>query len=246
MFKMKTNIIRLGSIDSTNNFLSHYTDSGDNDIIVATAEYQSNGRGQGTNTWESEDGQNLLFSLLVKPTGVDADKQFVLSMAEALALREAVGACVSDITLKWPNDVYWRDYKISGTLIETVLAGKTVKQCVFGTGINVNQTLFLSSAPNPTSLNLITGQQFSVTALLDKVLRAFERYYQMVLDGRFDTISKMYHNALYRREGVHAFVDGNGMFEASIKGVGLDGMLTLVTTDGGERKYAFKEVNYVI
>ena len=107
-----------------------------------------------------------------------------------LALREALGACVSDITLKWPNDVYWRDYKISGTLIETALSGKKVKQCIFGTGINVNQTLFLSSAPNPTSLCLITGRTFSKDEVLDKVLKAFERYYQMVLDGRYDTISE--------------------------------------------------------
>ena len=165
---MKTNIIRLRETDSTNNFMSRYTDCTDSDLVVVTAEYQTNGRGQGTNTWESENSQNMLFSMLIKPTGVDADKQFVLSMAEALALREALGACVSDITLKWPNDVYWRDYKISGTLIETALSGKKVKQCIFGTGINVNQTLFLSSAPNPTSLCLITGRTFSKDEVLDK------------------------------------------------------------------------------
>lgn len=243
---MKTNIIRLRETDSTNKFLSQYTDCTDSDLVVVTAEYQTNGRGQGTNTWESENSQNLLFSMLTKPTGVDADKQFVLSMAEALALREALGACVSDITLKWPNDVYWRDYKISGTLIETALSGKKVKQCIFGTGINVNQTLFLSSAPNPTSLCLITGRTFSKDEVLDKVLKAFERYYQMVLDGRYDTISEIYHNALYRREGLHTYSDKNGTFEASIKNVALNGTLTLVTKEGEERKYMFKEVNYVL
>ena len=78
---MKTNIIRLRETDSTNKFLSRYTDCTDSDLVVVTAEYQTNGRGQGTNTWESENSQNLLFSMLIKPTGVDADKQFVLSMA---------------------------------------------------------------------------------------------------------------------------------------------------------------------
>lgn len=270
---MKATIIRLHETDSTNNYLARHANDYDNDdrhdddIVVVTAGHQTAGRGQGTNTWESEDGKNLLFSLMVKHTGVEADKQFVLSMAAALALRDAIGKRIEDaetsnaakgkttdkpasnaagdITLKWPNDIYWRDYKISGTLIETVIGGKTVKQCIFGTGINVNQTRFISDAPNPTSLKLITGQNHSAESLLDDILQAFAAYYSMVRDKQYAAIAAMYRNALYRRNGMHPYRDKDGLFYAAIKDVALDGTLTLQTANGELRKYMFKKVAFV-
>lgn len=242
---MNTNIIRLKEVDSTNDFLCHHSDCGDNDIVVVTAEYQTNGRGQGTNHWESEDGANLLFSILVRPQGVDASHQFVLSMAHALALREALGGYVAGISLKWPNDVYWRDYKISGTLIETALSGKSVRQCIFGTGINVNQETFISSAPNPVSLRHILGREVPVDQLLDKVLEAFRRYYQLVLDGSYAAIRHSYMEALYRREGIHRYRDAQGLFEAEFADVTDEGRLVLRAVGGGLREYGFKEVTFV-
>ena len=243
---MNTNIIRLKEVDSTNDFLCHHSDCGDNDIVVVTAEYQTNGRGQGTNHWESEDGANLLFSILVRPHGVDASHQFVLSMAHALALREALGGYVAGISLKWPNDVYWRDYKISGTLIETTLSGKTIKTCIFGTGIDVNQTVFRSEAPNPLSLCSIVGTQIDREALLETIVTCFERYYKMVVDHNYDRIADAYKAALYRRTGMHRYADRNGEFCAEIKDVALNGTLTLQTDTGETRHYAFKEVKFII
>lgn len=255
---MNTTIIRLRETDSTNSYLARHANDYGNDIVVVTAGHQTAGRGQGTNTWESEDGKNLLFSLMVKHTGVEADRQFVLSMAAALALRDAIGKHIkdagnseatgkpaNDITLKWPNDIYWRDCKISGTLIETVIGSKTVKQCIFGTGININQTLFVSDAPNPTSLKLITGQDHSAESLLNDILQAFAVYYSMVQARQYAAIAAMYRKALYRRNGMHPYRDKNGLFEAAIEDVDLDGTLTLRTQNGELRKYMFKEVAFV-
>ena len=248
---MKKKIIRLHHTDSTNTYLSRYAGDSDDDLVVGTADYQSKGRGQGTNTWESEDGKNLLFSMLVKPTGVEAENQFVLSMAEALALKEAIDSMIrqscggEDVRLKWPNDIYWRDYKISGTLIETALSGKSVRQCIFGTGINVNQETFISSAPNPVSLCHILGREVSVDQLLDKVLEAFRRYYQLVLDGSYAAIRHSYIEALYRREGVHRYRDAQGLFEAEFADVTDEGRLVLRAVGGGLREYGFKEVAFV-
>ena len=249
---MKKKIIRLHHTDSTNTYLSRYAGDSDDDLVVVTADYQSKGRGQGTNTWESEDGKNLLFSMLVKPTGVEAEKQFVLSMAEALALKEAIDSVISqscggeDVRLKWPNDIYWRDYKISGTLIETTLSGKTIKTCIFGTGIDVNQTVFRSEAPNPLSLCSIVGTQIDREALLESIVTCFERYYKMVVDHNYDRIADAYKAALYRRTGMHRYADRNGEFCAEIKDVALNGTLTLHTDTGETRHYAFKEVKFII
>ena len=103
---MKVNIIRLQEIDSTNHFLKEYTSDKEEEMTIAVSDYQTAGRGQGTHTWESEAGKNLLFSIKVHPHWVPVRRQFVLAMAEALALKDALDSYTDEISLKWPNDVY--------------------------------------------------------------------------------------------------------------------------------------------
>ena len=132
---MEWNIIHLEETDSTNRYLRELP--ANDDFVAVTADYQTAGRGQGSNSWESERGKNLLFSLRIRPTMVAPAQQFVLSMAGALALKSALDSYTDGITLKWPNDVYWNDRKISGTLIETSVADNMLKTCIFGIGINI-------------------------------------------------------------------------------------------------------------
>lgn len=246
MKKMNVHTIRLDEVDSTNTYLRRMENLPDADIVVVTAGHQTAGRGMGSNRWESEDGRNLLFSMLVRPESVPAARQFALSMAEALAVKDALDPIAGEVTLKWPNDVYWHDRKISGTLIETAISGRLVKDCIFGTGINVNQRVFRSDAPNPVSLRQITGRDTDMNVVLDSVLEAFEGYYDMVLDGEYDRVGRLYHDALYRRTGMHAYSDSDGRFMASVVRVGHDGRLVLRDDAGRERIYAFKEVSYII
>lgn len=246
MKKMNVHTIRLDEVDSTNTYLRRMETLPDADIVVVTAGHQTAGRGMGSNRWESEDGRNLLFSMLVRPEGVPAARQFALSMAEALAVKDALDPIAGEVTLKWPNDVYWHDRKISGTLIETAISGRLVKDCIFGTGINVNQRVFRSDAPNPVSLRQITGRDTDMNVVLDSVLEAFEGYYAMVLYGEYDRVGRLYHDALYRRTGMHAYSDSDGRFMASVVRVGHDGRLVLRDDAGRERIYAFKEVSYII
>jgi BirA family biotin operon repressor/biotin-[acetyl-CoA-carboxylase] ligase len=210
------------------------------------AEYQTAGRGQGTNHWESERGKNLTFSVRVAPKGVRAACQYVLSMCMALAVKDVLSEYSEGMTVKWPNDIYWNDKKISGTLIETTIAGKNVKTCIFGTGINVNQTEFLSDAPNPVSIKQIVGHEVDREELLKKVMRNLEKYLKIVYSGERKKIHDAYMNCLYRKEGVHKYRDNNGTFEASIERVEDSGHLVLRSTDGRERRYGFKEVTFVL
>ena len=140
--KMKTELIYLEQTDSTNRYLreNHLSSLIDEDkMVVVWTGYQTAGKGQGSNVWESERDENLLFSVLVHPVSVPVNKQFVLSMAIALAVKKTLDTYTDDITVKWPNDVYWRDNKISGTLIETTITSHGIRDCVFGTGIDINQ-----------------------------------------------------------------------------------------------------------
>ena len=243
-----TRIIRLMETASTNQFLKekNLTTSTEGSITVVVADYQTAGKGQGTNTWESESGKNLLFSILVHPTTLPIERQYILSEAAALSYKEVLDAYTEDISVKWPNDIYWQDRKISGTLIETSLSKGAIKDFIIGTGININQREFHSDAPNPVSLCQITGRETPLEEVLNKVVESFEKYYQMVVDGAYDTISKRYHEALYRKEGLFPYRDQNGRFTAEIVRVKDDGHLVLKDSQGNTREYAFKEVQFVM
>lgn len=242
---MKTKIIRLEEIDSTNRYLKNYREEGDEEMIVAVADYQAAGKGQGTHTWESEKGKNLLFSIKVYPHWIPVRRQFVLSMAGALAVKDALDSYVENITLKWPNDVYWNDKKISGTLIENTIDSKGIKSCVFGIGLNVNQLVFHSDAPNPVSLAQILGHEVDRDEVLKKILDGFEKYYELLRRADYMDVSGIYHLSQYRRKGFHPYRDADGEFEGALVEVEDDGHLILHDRQGRIRSYAFGEISIV-
>lgn len=238
--------IRLDETESTNLYLKNYALNDPDEMVVATTEYQTAGRGQGTHVWEGERGKNLLFSILVCPHWVPVVRQFLLSMCGAIALKEALDEYTDGITLKWPNDVYWNDKKISGTLIETTIDSKGIKRCVFGIGLNVNQTVFVSDAPNPVSLCQIVGHEVDREELLSKILDAFVKYYELLRRADYMDVSGIYHLGLYRRKGYHWYEDADGKFEGAIVEVEDDGHLIMHDKKGVMRSYAFGEVKFVI
>lgn len=233
--------IHLKEVDSTNIYINKVEESN----VVVTADFQTKGKGQGTNRWESEEGQNLTFSIKVSPDRLTVSRYFMLSMAGALALYEVLDKEVGDITMKWPNDIYWKDKKISGTLIETTISGKYIQNCILGIGINVNQKVFVSDAPNPVSLWQITGSVTDREQLLDSIITSFAKYFDMLNNGDVDEIVRQYHSHLYRKEGFHWYEDQHGKFEAEICKVREDGHLVLKDTEGISREYEFKEIKFI-
>ena len=166
-------------------------------------------------------------------------------MYGALCLRDVLTKYVGeDITLKWPNDIYWKNKKLSGTLIETKLSGGRIKDCIFGVGLNVNQTVFKSDAPNPVSLCQILGKEIDREALLQKIVQAFERNYEWIRSANYGAISSMYHDALYRGKGFYWYEDKDGAFEGAIVEVEDNGHLILRDREGRIRTYEFKEIKY--
>lgn len=243
---MKRKIIYFAETDSTSNRLRDYEPQDGEEMTVAVADFQTAGRGNGGNKWVSEGGKNLLLSILVHPRHVPPQRQFLLSEAEALAVCDALNSYAEGFKLKWPNDVYWNDSKISGTIIETSISGEGVTRCVYGTGINVNQREFPSGAPNPVSLCQIVGHEVDRDELLGKVLDGVERYLEMLRENRFQDISQLYHTMLYHADGVHRYRDKQGEFKAAIVEVEDDGHLILRDEQWRMRSYAFKEVEFII
>lgn len=238
--------IELAETGSTNAFLRNYHPAVSRDMTLVTADYQNAGRGQADNTWESERGANLLFSLLVHPVEIEANRQFLLSQAVSLAICESLGQYTADARIKWPNDIYWRDRKICGILIENFLMGKHIETCVIGVGVNVNQKEFRSDAPNPVSLWQITGKETERIFLLADIVERFKSYYGQIRRGQTGEITGRYRQSLYRGEGFYPYEDNEGRFEARVQAVEPTGHLVLCDRAGVLRRYAFKEVRFVL
>ncbi len=241
--------IKVSQTASTNTYLSRLAATLPGGTVIYTP-CQTAGRGQKGNSWESEDGKNLTFSLLLKHPPVKARDQFYLSEASALAVVEALTALAGDgFTVKWPNDVYWQDKKICGMLLENSLDGSDIATCIVGIGLNVNQERFVSDAPNPVSLFNITGQEHDLESLLKRVCSRIEQLVNTLDDATArEQLHRQYMAALYRNDGQqHLWEDAAGhRFMASLAGIAPDGTLTLHHEDGTRHDYLFKEVKHII
>ena len=241
--------IKVSQTASTNTYLSRLAATLPGGTVIYTPS-QTAGRGQKGNSWESEDGKNLTFSMLLKRPPVKARDQFYLSEAAALAVVEALtDEAGNGFTVKWPNDIYWQDKKVCGMLLENSLNGTDIATCIVGIGINVNQERFLSDAPNPVSLINITGKEHDLEALLKRVCSRIEQQVEALGDeeSRRD-LHQRYMTALYRNDGaLHPYEDAAGhRFMASVAGIAPDGTLTLQHQDGTRHDYLFKEVKHII
>ncbi|MBQ3364362.1 MAG: biotin--[Muribaculaceae bacterium] len=241
--------IKVSQTASTNTYLSRLAATLPGGTVIYTP-CQTAGRGQKGNSWESEDGKNLTFSHLLKRPPVKARDQFYLSEAAALAVVEALTTeAGGGFSVKWPNDVYWQDKKVCGMLIENSLNGSDIATCIIGIGINVNQQVFVSDAPNPVSLINITGHEHDLMALLKRVCSRIEQLVDSLADdtARSD-LHQRYMAALYRNDGrLHLWEDADGnRFMASVAGIAPDGTLTLLHEDGTRHDYLFKQVKHII
>ena len=214
-----------------------------------SADFQTAGHGQATNRWESEDGKNLLFSTLLRPTIISAAEQFVITEFVTLAIINALQDYIRQkITIKWPNDIYVGDKKLCGILIENALCGPTIDTCIVGIGININQELFVSDAPNPVSLKQLNGRDNDRGEILEDIYHNILNYYDYLADNWQNndirqSLHYEYMNNLYRRTGYHNYSTPEGEhFRAEIEDIGPQGHLTLRLESGELRTFAFKEV----
>ena len=246
---MDFKIIHIDETDSTNRWLKEHRDSSlvslsdvaKEPSLCVVADYQTAGKGCGTNSWESERGKNLTFSVMLHPVEIPASGQFRISEAVSVALCTTLETYIyNKVEIKWPNDIYVGDQKICGILIENRLQGTTIMDSIVGIGLNVNQQVFRSDAPNPVSMYQLVGHEIDRTALLDAFLKALDE--TMVSE----TVATDYRSHLYRRDGFYAYRDGHGDFQAKLLNVLDDGRLVLLDTEGNSRSYAFKEVQYII
>jgi len=243
-------LIHLDETDSTNRWLRDQVDNLDSEELTTVwADHQTAGRGCGTNKWESDSGQNLLFSVLCHPKEIPATQQFLVLEAMALAVRDTLNGCLpkdETIRIKWPNDIYWHDSKLGGTLTECALSGQHMRWCIIGTGLNINQTQFSPALPNPVSLAQITNHRQQLEPLLRHIITYFGLRLEHLEQGGSNELHYEFMDVLYRRHGYYTYHDSNGDFEAEIVTIDKDGTLTLRDRMDCLRQYKFKEVSLII
>ena len=241
---------RVKETTSTNDYLACLCkESKAKEFYTVMADSQTKGKGQRGNSWESEAGKNLTFSIVLYPTALEARKQFCLSMLTALACHEALDNYTNGFSIKWPNDIYWKDKKIGGILIENELEGEYIVQSIIGIGLNINQEVFYSDAPNPVSLKQILNVDIDIQEVMMKVVHGIVGGYRQ-LESNFvitqQAIGTLYRKNLYRHKGLFPYRDAQGEFMAEYQEIEPDGHLILKDEQGMLRRYAFKEVSFVL
>lgn len=243
-------IIYVDETTSTNTLLKNKL-SADGDLPEFTMLYtgfQTLGRGQKGNSWESERNKNIMCSILLKPVFLEAKEQFVLSEAVSLAILNFLDYYLPNIKVKWPNDIYYGDKKISGILIENTIQSNSILASIVGIGINVNQTIFMSDALNPVSLSQVTGQDYDIPKLINEVRDSIIKCYDFTKSmDEAETMHKYYLSKLYKYNEIATYKDEYGTFKGKIIDVELHGgKICIEDEDGKIRKYNFKEVSFII
>jgi len=239
--------IILNDLDSTNNYANHLILAGQaiNGTAVL-AHYQHQGRGQRGNQWESAPGLNMLASFIFMPVFLPPERQFYLSKIASLALTEWLSQHVSDVRVKWPNDIYVGDRKIAGMLIETSVMGNNLQSAVAGIGLNLNQLIFTPSIPNPVSLKQLTGIDYHVEDVALQIWELLMEWYLKLERGMIVLIDEAYVNNLYRMNVWAEYIKDRQRIEARIAGVDAWGRLILEKRSGERIVCAFKEISFVI
>jgi BirA family biotin operon repressor/biotin-[acetyl-CoA-carboxylase] ligase len=239
---------KFDQVESTNNLLKDLVQKeAPAEGRVVCTDYQTNGKGTGKNTWESERGKNLLLSLYLKPDFLSAERQFLLSISISLALIDALNMMFKSnyYAIKWPNDIYYKDKKIGGILIENALKGSTISECIIGIGINLNQTKFSNTIPNPISFIQVAQKEFDKQLMLCNILTRINYRYLQIKNGSYKQLRDEYLGYMFQLNQERSYkIEGKTQ-----KGIilGIDDFGQLVVKVGPKtRVFGFKEIEYVL
>ncbi len=240
-------LIFLENLPSTNDYGAELLKREDhNEGTIISTNYQSKGRGQAENKWESEDGKNLLISILLSPFMIAPSDQFLISITISLGISDFILRYCPSCTIKWPNDIYVDNDKIAGILIENTILGDHIENTIAGIGININQQKFISDAPNPVSLSQLTGKYYDLNDCLRQLCSDLDKRYKQLIAEDFTILRNDYNSRLYRLNKWHNFRDQEEIFSGRIISVTNNGRLQVEKKDGNISEYEFKGIDYII
>jgi len=233
----------LDVVDSTNNYaMQKVHERLAKHGVAYFSTNQTHGKGQRNKEWKSVSGQNIAISIVIEPFELKIDRQFQLSIAVSLAAHDFFNEfAINETSIKWPNDIYWRDRKAGGILIENVLSGNNWKFAIIGIGFNINQTVFNAELKNPVSLKQITGKNFDLIALGKQLHQQVMKRYQDLVQLPFEQFLNEYHEKLFCLNQTIQLKYEGAVIETKFKGVLATGQLV---TDAGN--FTMSEVEWII
>ena len=241
-------LLQMEELDSTNSYaLELLSKNKPSEGTVISARNQTQGRGQIGSSWESEAGKNLTFSLILYPTFLTIKQQFLLNQVISLSLYDFISKKISnEVKIKWPNDIYVRNKKVAGTLIQNILSANKFQTSIIGIGVNINQTNFLSDAPNPTSLKIEAGKEFDLRDTIEALCGDIEKRYLQLRSDKSTIIQKDYLANLYRYQeaAIYQRLDNGEVFSGKIVGIEESGKL-MIDHAKGQSSFSIKEVKFL-
>jgi BirA family transcriptional regulator, biotin operon repressor / biotin---[acetyl-CoA-carboxylase] ligase len=236
--------IQLVKVDSTNNYAMAQIHNGlAQHGSTWFALSQTAGKGQRGKQWNAAEGMNILQTVILDASALHLSNPFALTMVAVNACYDFFSKYAGDETsIKWPNDIYWRDRKAGGLLIENVIRGNRWIWALVGTGININQTAFID-LPNPVSLKQITGKTYDAVELGMELCTHLENHYRRYLNKGIKTAFENYNQHLYKKDQKVSLRKNNIAFECAIKGVNLNG--DLLVEDCSWERFGFGEVEWI-
>lgn len=213
----------------------------DGEVVITDA--QLSGKGQRGNSWESEPGKNLTFSIILKPPFIKVADQFSLHIITSLAIYDSLYSILGNkLTIKWPNDIYYEDRKLGGILIENSIRAHSIENSIIGIGLNINQTEF--SVAKATSIAEICIQNVDLNDIMENIMLNLEKRYLMIKQNVKEQLFSQYKVRLYKYQAEHSYKDAKGTFRGKIVDVNESGQL-MIETDDIIKSYNFKEVEFL-
>ena len=235
-------IIRFDVLDSTNNYAANLIKaSNPEEGVVILTNWQSAGKGQRGNVWQSNANENLTLSVILKPE-ISVGNSFQLNVVMSLAVIETLKELGVGANIKWPNDIYVENEKIAGILIENSVSGDRIKYAILGLGLNVNQTTF--NEVSATSIAKCKGKNIELKAVEDLILKHLKRNYIRFKTGQYATLKNEYYQHMLGFQEIRVFEDVSGKFNGVILGFDEQGNLK-INVNQTVRTYAFKEVKFL-
>ncbi len=237
---------RVEQLESTNDYLWEYASQNPlADFYTLSAAYQVKGKGQGENFWESAKDQNILMSTMINPQGLLAENAFQISRWVSVSIISYLKSKgLEGLTIKWPNDIYVGSQKIAGILIQNAISGQLLSKSMIGIGLNVNQLVFKSDAPNPVSLVQLTSSDFIVLNEIDMLIKELQTYYKWIIESP-QLLIDTYHQLLYQKDEWHLYATNKKQFQGKIKGVDQFGQLMLKTEEREICVFDIKDIRFL-
>lgn len=243
MTKSNINIISVQETESTNELAKELLRKGKHSLpFVVQTEYQSQGKGQYLKKWESNKGENLLFSLVINVPQINIEQSFNISKIVAVSIRDVLSTYAKNVNIKWPNDIYVGNKKIAGILIENTIIGQRIDSSIIGIGLNVNQAKFDASLPNPISLKQIISKKTNLDSLRNKIVNQIIETFSL-----HHSVEEKYRAFLYRKGELGQFIDLSGdEFLGVITGIDSIGKLQIRTENNKIRSFFNNEVQFIL